>query len=181
MANSAAPAKRRRSSSSPAIARMIKTPTTMMASRTGLSARPRVSLPKLTSEAGSRLMISSPTAGTGEPAGATIHAASPAIPRPARPATAQRGLAHHRVARAASRSSRLCTSHPAPLRLFEQRTGAYVSITLFWSCSRIARMDPPTSSSLAEEKAPLLLLLSTAGARLPTLAAVRCQYAAGLR
>src|SRR5207344_315706 len=55
-------------------------------------------------------MISSPTAGTGEPAGATIHAASPAIPRPARPATAPASRAHHRVARAASRSSRLCTS-----------------------------------------------------------------------
>ena len=26
------------------------------------------------------------------------------------------------------------------------------SRVLFWSCSRIARMDPPTSSSLAEEK-----------------------------
>src|SRR5215213_10411364 len=83
---------------------------TMMASNTGLSALPRVSLPKLTSEAGSKLMINSPTAGTGEPAGATSHAASTAIPRPARPATAPASLAHHRVARATWRSSRLCTS-----------------------------------------------------------------------
>jgi hypothetical protein len=41
----------------------------------------------------------------------------------------------------------------------------------FGSCSRIARVDPPTSSSLAEEERLRSLLLSTAGARFPTLAA----------
>ena len=109
-ANTAAPAKRRRHSSWPAMAQRTRTPTTMMASSTGLSARPRVSLPKLTSDAGSRLMISSPTAGTGEPAGATTHVARMAMARPAKPATAPASRAHHRVARATSRSSRLCTS-----------------------------------------------------------------------
>src|SRR5512132_3469408 len=43
---------------------------------------------------------------------------------------------------------------------------------LFWSCSRIARMGPPTSSSLAEEKPPLLPPSSAQRARdLPTHAA----------
>ena len=42
----------------------------MITSRTGLSAVPSVSLPQLTSPAGSRLMIMEPTAGTGAPPGA---------------------------------------------------------------------------------------------------------------
>ncbi len=93
------------------MAHRIKTATTMIASKTGLSAVPRVSLPKLTRGPGSTLMINSPTAGTGEPdVGATNHAAMPAIPKPASPATAPASRAHHRVARAASRSSCLCTS-----------------------------------------------------------------------
>ena len=40
------------------------------------------------------------------------------------------------------------------------------------SCSRIARMAPPTSSSFAEEKRLRSLLLSTASTRLATLAAL---------
>jgi hypothetical protein len=42
---------------------------------------------------------------------------------------------------------------------------------LLGAAQALARTDPPTSSSLAEEKRLCSLLLSTAGARLPTLAA----------
>ena len=53
-----------------------------MISRIGLSAYPSVSLPKLTSGAGSSSMINSPTAITGEPSGATAQASSPEMPHP---------------------------------------------------------------------------------------------------
>jgi hypothetical protein len=42
---------------------------------------------------------------------------------------------------------------------------------LFLSCSRIALWDPPPSSSLAEERTPLLSSPPSGGARFPTLAA----------
>jgi hypothetical protein len=42
---------------------------------------------------------------------------------------------------------------------------------LLGAAQALARTDPPTSSSIAEEKRLCSLLLSTAGARFPTLAA----------
>jgi hypothetical protein len=65
-----------------------------MAIRIGLSAVPRVSLPKLTIPAGSRPMITDPTAASGEPAGFTNQAARSEIPMPAAPATTPARAAH---------------------------------------------------------------------------------------
>jgi hypothetical protein len=80
-----------------------------MASRTGLSAKPSVSLPKLTSGAGNTAMISSPTAATGDPSDAVRPLTSPAMPSPANPATTPASPAHRRVTAASDLMSRWCT------------------------------------------------------------------------
>ena len=124
--------KRRRSSSSPAIAQMIKTPDNNDGEQDGFVGQAEGLLAEVDQRSGQQINDQFADGGTGNrPARRSM----PCQARRFRGRPGQRRLQRAlptigwRVPRPARR---VCAPpHPAPLRLFEQRTGAYVSITLF--------------------------------------------------